>query len=102
MNSQGLTNTQKLFKRCFDVMFSMFLILLFSWVILISWVIATLDTKKNGFFIQKRVGEKGKLFPVLKIRTMKEIAGMTSTVTADNDSRITFFGRFFNFCRYRE
>ena len=95
MNSQGLSNSQKLLKRCFDIVFSLILILLFSWVILISWIIATIDTKKNGFFIQKRVGENGELFPVMKIRSMKEIAGLTSTITAGNDSRITFFGRLF-------
>jgi lipopolysaccharide/colanic/teichoic acid biosynthesis glycosyltransferase len=53
-----------------------------------------LDTKKNGFFIQDRVGKGGRIFRVIKIRTMCEVPGMDTTVTMSTDQRITALGRF--------
>ncbi|MEO1923881.1 MAG: sugar transferase, partial [Nautiliaceae bacterium] len=62
-------------------------------IILIAWIIATVETKSNGFFLQKRVGQNGKLFTIIKIKTMYPNKG--STVTTANDNRITKSGRFF-------
>lgn len=59
-------------------------------VALLAW----LDTGKNGFFTQKRVGQFGKIFKVIKIRTMKPSADIDTTVTTSNDLRITNFGSF--------
>ena len=59
-------------KRLFDIVFSAFALLLLSWLILLSWFIAALDTKANGFFLQKRVGQYGNLFTIIKLRTMVE------------------------------
>ena len=82
-------------KRGFDIVVS-FLGLTFSWwVIFISWVIATFETKSNGFFIQKRVGKNGKIFNVIKIKTMKKVEGVDTTITSSNDVRITKSGKFF-------
>lgn len=46
------------------------------------------------FFLQKRVGENGKLFTIIKIKTMYPNK-KGSTVTTANDSRITKSGKFF-------
>ena len=82
-------------KRGFDIVVS-FLGLTFSWwVIFIAWVIATFETKSNGFFIQKRVGKNGKIFNVIKIKTMKKVEGVDTTITSSNDVRITKSGKFF-------
>ena len=82
-------------KRGFDIVVS-FLGLTFSWwLIFIAWVIATFETKSNGFFIQKRVGKDGKIFNVIKIKTMKKVEGVDTTVTSSNDVRITKSGKFF-------
>ena len=82
-------------KRGFDIVVS-FLGLTFSWwVIFIAWVIATFETKSNGFFIQKRVGKDGKIFNVIKIKTMKKVEGVDTTITSSNDVRITKSGKFF-------
>ena len=67
----------------------------FWWLILSIWLIATIDTRSNGFFTQKRVGKGGSLFTLIKIKTMKQISGFNTTVTTENDIRITKFGRFF-------
>ena len=82
-------------KRSFDILFSLIGLLIFSWVIIINWLIAAIETKSNGFFIQKRVGKGGSLFTLIKIKTMKQISGFDTTVTTKNDIRITKLGSFF-------
>ncbi len=59
-----------------------------------AWALASLDTRKNGFFTQDRVGKDGWVFRVIKIRTMREVPGMNTTVTTGADQRITPLGRF--------
>ena len=82
-------------KRSFDIVVS-FLGLTFSWwLIFIAWIIATFETRSNGFFIQKRVGKDGKIFNVIKIKTMKKVEGVDTTITSSNDVRITKSGKFF-------
>ncbi|MBP6182817.1 sugar transferase [Flavobacterium sp.] len=58
-------------KRFFDVIFSLFALLLFSWVILISWLLAVIDTHTNGIFIQERIGQFGTAFKIYKLRTIQ-------------------------------
>ena len=76
--------------------FVFFFGLTFSWwLIFIAWIVATFETKSNGFFIQKRVGKDGKIFNVIKIKTMKKVEGIDTTITSSNDVRITKSGKFF-------
>jgi lipopolysaccharide/colanic/teichoic acid biosynthesis glycosyltransferase len=82
-------------KLFFDFIVSFVGLLATWWIILIAWVIATIETKSNGFFVQKRVGKNGKLFNVYKIKTMKKINGIDTTITSSNDVRITKSGKFF-------
>ncbi|MFV8346812.1 sugar transferase [Flavobacterium sp. ZB4P13] len=58
-------------KRVFDVVFFLFILLLFFWVVLISWLVAVIDTHTNGIFIQERIGQYGKKFKIYKLRTMQ-------------------------------
>lgn len=81
-------------KRVFDLFFSLLGILFLWWLILFAALLAWLDTGKNGFFTQVRVGQFGKIFKVIKIRTMKPSADINTTVTTSNDARITNLGRF--------
>nr|WP_315164812.1 sugar transferase [uncultured Flavobacterium sp.] len=57
-------------KRFFDIIFSLFILLLFFWVVLISWLLAVIDTRTNGIFIQERIGQYGKKFKIYKLRTI--------------------------------
>ncbi|QFR48902.1 sugar transferase [Sulfurimonas lithotrophica] len=82
-------------KRIFDFVVSFIGLLFTWWIILIAWIIATIETKSNGFFIQNRVGRYGKLFKVIKIKTMKKVSGMDTTITSSDDVRITKSGKFF-------
>ena len=92
---EGLPRTDALLKRCFDFVVA-FVGLSFSfWLTLLAWIAASIDTRSNGFFIQQRVGRKGRLFKVVKIKTMRPIKSIDTTITAENDPRITKLGAFF-------
>ena len=82
-------------KRLFDIIIAFLGLLASWWLILIAWLVATVETKSNGLFIQKRVGQDGKLFKVYKIKTMKKVSGIETTITSSNDVRITKSGKFF-------
>lgn len=82
-------------KRVFDLIVSFIGLCCSWWIIIIAWIIATIETKSNGFFIQKRVGKNGKLFNVVKIKTMKKVKGVDTTITSSSDVRITKSGKFF-------
>lgn len=86
---------QRFIKRVFDLVVSLLGLLLFWWLIVLAYIIASLDTRENGFFIQKRVGKEGELFSVIKIKTMCSDPSVKTTVTKTSDSRITKIGAFF-------
>lgn len=90
-----MTVLDKFLKRSFDFLFSLIGLLFFFPLISVAWIIATIDTKSNGFFVQQRVGKEGKLFKVVKIKTMRQIKGLNTSVTAKNDARITKSGAIF-------
>lgn len=87
----GLTPPQAVTKRTFDVLLAVVGLVLTSWVIALAWVAATLDTRANGFFTQRRVGRCGKQFTIVKIRTMRS-GSIASSVTIRGDSRVTRLG----------
>ena len=90
-----MSSQQRFFKRMFDLIFSVIGILFFWWLIVIAWLIATIETRSNGLFFQKRVGKYGKMFSVIKIKTMYSTKNGSTNITITNDPRITKFGRFF-------
>lgn len=90
----GLTTAQAFIKRSFDIFGSVLGLLLTWWLILLAWILASLDTRSNGFFTQERVGREGMIFRVIKIRTMRPINGFETNVTVDNDPRVTSLGKF--------
>lgn len=94
-NDTGLSLSQRMVKRAFDLFFSILGLLLSGWLIVIAFVVATIDTRSSGFFIQRRVGKDGKVFGVVKIKTMRPNSKITTTVTQSDDPRITPLGRFF-------
>ena len=89
-----MNNFDKVVKRIFDIVFSFIGLIVTGWLIVIASLLAYFDTKLNGFFIQKRVGQYGETFNVYKIRTMKNIEAFSTNVSTDNDPRITTLGRF--------
>ena len=84
-----------LLKRFFDFFFSFLCLLLFWPLILFAWLIAAIDTRSNGFFLQNRVGRYGKCFTLIKIKTMYDTTVFESKISTCNDPRITKVGAFF-------
>jgi lipopolysaccharide/colanic/teichoic acid biosynthesis glycosyltransferase len=59
-------------KRLFDIIISFTGLLVFGGLILMSVLAASIDTNKNGFFRQQRIGRFGKSFGIIKVRTMND------------------------------
>ena len=95
MNIRGLSLSNRFFKRCFDILLSFIGLILTGWIIILAFFFATIDTRKRGVFTQIRIGQYGKPFKVIKIRTMRDIRGVDTNVTTLNDPRITKLGFFF-------
>ena len=80
-------------KRLFDIIFSLLgIIFLFPVFIFVS-ILIKIDSSGPVFFLQERVGLNGKLFKIIKFRSMKEDHKNSLTVTLENDKRITRIGK---------
>ncbi len=90
------------FKRAFDILLSLFLLLLLSPIFLILAIAIKLESKGPVFYRQERVTQYGKTFRIFKFRTMVQNADKGSQVTVRNDSRITRVGKFIRKCRLDE
>lgn len=91
----GLTPTQALIKRGFDISLATIGLILCWWLIAIAWLIASFETRSNGFYVQKRIGLKGASFYVIKIKTMDPKRSNSNTITCADDPRITVSGKLF-------
>lgn len=68
-----LRNPSKIYrcaKRVLDFVGALVLIVLFSPLLLIALAILTVTTKGRPFFVQERIGFRGRKFPMVKFRTM--------------------------------
>jgi lipopolysaccharide/colanic/teichoic acid biosynthesis glycosyltransferase len=95
INTRALTAKDIYIKRSFDVSLSFIGLVLILPVIVISWIMASIEFRSNGFFTQLRVGKNGHLFRIFKIKTMKKNKGIYNNITMTNDVRITRIGAFF-------
>jgi lipopolysaccharide/colanic/teichoic acid biosynthesis glycosyltransferase len=91
---RGLRRRDALLKRTFDVVAAFIGLLLTWWLIAIAWAVIVITTGGSGLFTQQRVGRHGRLFRIIKLRTMRALPNVTTDVTTANDPRITSFGRF--------
>lgn len=95
VESLRLSARQQFSKRALDLSLGAIFLLLVWWAILGAWVLARIDTQASGFFRQERVGLDGRRFNIIKIRTMRIVPGEASSVTTENDARVTRIGHFF-------
>ena len=79
-------------KRAFDITLAAIGLLATSPVIALGWLAATIETRRNGFFLQERVGRGGRIFRIVKLRSMRDDMPGLGTVTTSNDPRITRSG----------
>lgn len=70
-------------KRLFDFVLSLLGLLILSPIIVVAGIGAAIDTGSTGFFLQNRVGQHGKLFRIIKLRSI-----------SPNENSISNFGKF--------
>ena len=92
-----------IFKRLFDIVVSIIMLLILSPVFLILAIAIKLDTEGPVFYRQVRVTQYGKEFRIFKFRTMVNNADkIGSQVTVGGDNRITRVGKVIRECRLDE
>lgn len=101
-----LSLLQRTLKRTLDVLLAVVALALASPVILLAGLAIKLDSPGPVFFVQERVGEGGKVFRMIKLRTMvqdaeqqlesviKNSALHGPAFKIPNDPRVTRVGRF--------
>jgi len=95
LNSKPLKERDKVAKNIMDTFFSLFILLLFSPLMLLISIIIKMESKGPVLYKQKRVGMGGKVFQIYKFRSMFDNAEeKTGPVLARrNDERETKIGR---------
>lgn len=92
-------------KRVLDVTLSVFLLTLFSPILLVTAVAIKLQDGGPIFYKQTRLTKDGKEFRMMKFRSMVVTAeddGVARLSTGKEDDRITKVGRFIRACRIDE
>jgi len=91
-------NTSKIYyrrvKRIMDVVLAVLFLAIAGPIMVLTALLIKMDSSGPVFFRQDRLGQKGKVFEIMKFRTMVENAAQCGpTWTRDNDPRITRIGR---------
>lgn len=81
-----------MFKSVFDIIFSVIILVFSVPLFLIASILIKLSSSGPVIFKQDRVGKNGKIFKLLKFRTMRETSG--PSITSYADERITKIGKF--------
>ena len=85
----------KVIKRIFDLVFSLFIIFtLLSWLVPIMAIIIKWESKGPLFFVQKRNGHNSKKFNCYKFRSMTINETADLQLSSKKDARITKVGKF--------
>jgi len=82
-------------KRCFDIVVSLIILSVFLPFGILIAIAIKIDSKGAIFYRQERVGKNGKVFRLLKFRTMRTDADKAGKLTVGmRDPRITRIGYF--------
>lgn len=100
VNTNKMTFGERLIKRSMDLAISWFALILSFPLWLIIVIAIKVDDGGKIFFTQKRKTINGKIFEVIKFRTMKE--GSQNYSATDNDDRITKVGKILRKVRMDE
>lgn len=101
--NRGLTFEQRVIKRFFDISISAIGLILTLPVTLICALLIKLDDGGPVFYRQNRITKDGKIFNILKFRSMRTDAEKDGARKAVNDDdRITRIGRIIRACRIDE
>ena len=81
-------------KRFIDIILSFLALLLLSPIIIIIWIWLTIANKGAGaFFFQQRPGKDGKIFKIVKFKTMTDECDENGNLLPD-EKRLTKVGKF--------
>ena len=81
-------------KRIIDIFVSTLGLTILSPLFLLLSIFVKISSRGPVFFIQKRVGQDGKIFKMIKFRTMYIYQTSDSTISIKGDDRVTRLGRF--------
>jgi exopolysaccharide biosynthesis polyprenyl glycosylphosphotransferase len=95
---------EKKLKRLLDIIISLLIIFFTSPLMLLITILIKLDSKGPVFFIQERCGQNGKVFSMIKFRSMVKDAEKVSgpVWSQKDDPRITRVGRILRRLRIDE
>jgi len=92
-----------IFKRVFDFVFAILLIIPFSTIILVFGFLIKIESSGSIFYTQLRVGLNGKIFKIYKLRSMSNDAEKNGIQWATiGDQRVTKVGKFIRRTRIDE
>ncbi|MGV3461096.1 MAG: sugar transferase [Flavobacterium sp.] len=75
-------------KRLFDFAGAFFGLALLGWLIITFILIAAIDTRSSGIFLQQRIGRYGKPFLIFKLRTIRRDGSISSVGSFLRKSKI--------------
>jgi len=81
-------------KRLFDFITSLIGLLVLAPIFIIVSLLVKMSSVGSVFFVQKRIGKNGKIFQMIKFRSMSVIQNSNSTISFRGDIRITKVGAF--------
>lgn len=82
------------FKRFFDILISFFALLILLLPMLILGLLVKITSKGPILFKQERIGKNGKVFKILKYRSMVVGAEAQGVYSDNKDKRVTKIGKF--------
>jgi exopolysaccharide biosynthesis polyprenyl glycosylphosphotransferase len=90
-------------KRFIDIFISFFSLIFLAPFLIIIGVIVKITSQGSIFFLQDRIGKNGKVFKIIKFRTMYANSEQNGPqLSSENDPRITKFGKFLRKSRFDE
>lgn len=84
---------EKYFKRPIDLVCGLAAVIVFSWLYVILIILGTIFMRGNPFFTQERPGKDGKIFKLIKFRSMDNRKDKNGELLPDK-VRLNKYGRF--------
>jgi len=89
-------------RRLTDIIISLTALVILSPLLILLIITNLFATRGRPFFIQERVGRNGRLFNMLKLRTMNPGSDLAGQITIGHDSRVTQMGQFLRRYKFDE
>lgn len=84
---------EKYLKRPIDLLCGLAAVLVFCWLYILLIILGFIFMRENPFFIQERPGKNGKIFKLIKFRTMDNRRDKNGEYLPD-EVRLNKYGRF--------